>query len=127
MAAAFWEEVAKQFPEWQLVRERKITAGEVRQEYIHSHGIVLQALGKVGNALLRTTDGAWKSQLKALKRVDWSRANAKLWEGRAMLGGRVQKAEQNVTLTTNLIKRFLKLPLSPEEERVEEAYQRGRE
>jgi DNA sulfur modification protein DndB len=45
MASTFWEEVAKQFPEWQLVRERKITAGEVRQEYIHSHGIVLQALG----------------------------------------------------------------------------------
>jgi DNA sulfur modification protein DndB len=127
MAAAFWEEVAKQFPEWHLVRERKISAGEVRQEYIHSHGIVLQALGKVGNALLRTNDGSWKSQLKALKKVDWSRANAKLWEGRAMLGGRVQKAEQNVTLTTNLIKRFLKVPLSPEEERVEEAYQRGRQ
>jgi DNA sulfur modification protein DndB len=127
MAATFWEEVAKQFPEWQLVRERKITAGEVRQEYIHSHGIVLQALGKVGNALLRTNDGAWKGHLKALKKVDWSRANAKLWEGRAMLGGRVQKAEQNVTLTTNLIKRFLKVPLSPEEERVEEAFQRGRQ
>jgi DNA sulfur modification protein DndB len=126
MAAEFWEEVAKQFPEWQLVRERRITAGEVRQEYIHSHGIVLQALGKAGNALLRTNDGAWKNPLKVLKKVDWSRANAKLWEGRAMLGGRVQKAEQNVTLTTNLIKRFLKLPLSPEEERVEEAFGRGR-
>ena len=45
---------------------------------------------------------------------------------RAMLGGRVQKAEQNVTLTTNLIKKFLGLRLSPEERRVEQAYARGR-
>jgi DNA sulfur modification protein DndB len=43
-----------------------------------------------------------------------------------MVGGRVQKAEQNVTLTTNQIKRFMKIQLTPEEERVEEAYKRGR-
>ena len=43
-----------------------------------------------------------------------------------MLGGRVQKADQNVTLTTNLIKKFLGLDLSPEERRVEDAYLRGR-
>jgi DNA sulfur modification protein DndB len=128
LASSYWEEVAKQFPEWQLVRERKITAGEVRQDYIHSHGIVLQALGKAGNAMLRdVANGQWKTNLRALKKVDWSRANAKLWEGRAMLGGRVQKAEQNVTLTTNLIKRFLKLQLTPEEGRVEEAFIRGRD
>jgi DNA sulfur modification protein DndB len=126
-ASQYWEEIAKQFPEWQLVRERKITAGEVRQDYLHSHGIVLQALGKAGNALLRkSTDGRWQSSLRSLKKVDWSRANTKLWEGRAMVGGRVQKAEQNVTLTTNLIKRFLKVPLSPEEQRVENAFVRGR-
>jgi len=109
------------------VRERKITAGEVRQEYIHSHGIVLQAIGKAGNALLRATDNQWRQRLRHLRKMDWSRTNAKLWEGRAMIGGRVQKAEQNVTLTTNLIKRFLKLPLSPEEQRVEEAFARGRD
>jgi len=126
LAGDYWEEVAKQFPEWQLVRERKISAGEVRQEYIHSHGIVLQAIGKAGNALLRAADSAWKPRLRALKKVDWSRANTKLWEGRAMLGGRVQKAEQNVTLTTNLVKRLLKLSLAPEEQRVEEAFGRGR-
>jgi DNA sulfur modification protein DndB len=94
LASEFWEEVAKQFPEWQLVRERKITAGEVRTECIHSHGIVLQALGKAGNSLLREANGQWKTRLKALKKLDWTRANTKLWEGRAMLGGRVQKAEQ---------------------------------
>jgi len=127
LASEYWEEVAKQFPEWHLVRERKITAGEVRQEYIHSHGIVLQAMGKAGNALLHTPTNQWKSSLKSLKKIDWSRTNAKLWEGRAMLGGRVQKADQNVTLTTNLLKRFLKVALSPEEQRVEEAFLRGRD
>ena len=80
LASEFWEEISKQFPEWQLVRERKITAGEVRQEYIHSHGIVLQALGKAGNSLLRDASNHWRTRLKALKKLDWTRANTKLWE-----------------------------------------------
>ncbi|GAF88655.1 unnamed protein product, partial [marine sediment metagenome] len=53
LAVEYWEEVAKHFPEWQLVRDRKMAAGEVRRDFIHSHGIVLHALGIVGNVLLQ--------------------------------------------------------------------------
>ena len=47
------------------------------------------------------------------------------WEGRAMIGGRVSKASQNVILTTNVIKEALGLPMSPEEQRAEEAFLKG--
>lgn len=125
-AATFWEEVAKQISEWQLVRNSRMAAGDVRRDYIHSHGIALQAIARVGNALLlRSSDGSWKRLLKRLKEVDWSRSNAKLWEGRAMVGGRVSKACHNVTLTTNVIKLHLSVPLTPEEQRVEDAFLRG--
>lgn len=122
-AVTFWEEVAKQFPEWQMVREGKIPAGDVRREYIHTHGIVLQALGKVGNALMREHPRGWKQKLKRVSRIDWSRGNTQLWEGRAMIGGRISKASHNVTLTTNAIKQELGLGLAPEEQRAEDAYQ----
>lgn len=125
IAAAFWEEVAKQFPEWQLVRERRMPASDVRRDFIHSHGIALQALGKVGNCLLQNGTGSWKRPLTKLKNIDWSRANSKLWEGRAMIGGRVSKAGHNVTLTTNAIKNHLRLPLTHDEQRIEDAFLRG--
>lgn len=125
LAASFWEEVARQLPEWQLVRDRKMPASEVRAEFIHSHGIVLQAIGKAGNVLLREAPTTWKPKLRLLKTIDWSRGNTKLWEGRTMIGGRVSKAEQNVVLTTNVIKRCLKLALTPEERRVESALRKG--
>ena len=51
-AGDFWETVAENMDEWQLVREGKITAGEVRQDYINSHAVVLQALGRAGQTLL---------------------------------------------------------------------------
>lgn len=124
-AAEYWEAVAEHFPEWQQVRQGKMSAGEVRSDFIHSHGIILQALGMVGNALLRRYPKSWKKRLKGLTNIDWSRSNQKLWEGRAMIGGRVSKASHNITLTTNTIKTHLGLDLSPEEQKVEDAYMGG--
>jgi DNA sulfur modification protein DndB len=118
-AQGFWEEVAKHVPEWHMVRERKITSGEVRRDYIHSHGIALQALGHAGNALFLANAPDWQKRISNLKAIDWSRSNVSLWEGRAMIGGRLSKATQNVVLTTAAIKRTLKVPLNSEEERAE--------
>jgi DNA sulfur modification protein DndB len=127
LAGQFWESVAEQFPEWMNVRDGRISAGEVRREYIHTHGVVLQAIGRAGNALLRRTrsEAGWKKRLKKLSALDWSRNNAELWEGRALVGGRVSKSGQNVTLTTNVVKQVLELPLTPEEDELEQSYIRG--
>ena len=128
MARSYWELVAEQIPEWQAVRKGSMTAGEVRQDFIHSHGIALAAIGRVGNTLLSSSarPDDWEHRLVKLSSVDWSRANTKQWEGRAMIGGRVSKANTNVILTTNALRRHLDLPLSPEEQRIEEAYEKGK-
>ncbi len=122
---SFWNEIAKLIPEWNLVRKQKITAGDIRRDFIHSHSVVLQSLGNIGNALFLKNKRNWKTKLKGLKTIDWSRSNAKLWEGRAMSGGRVSKSHNNVILTTNAIKSHLKLELGPEEQRIEDAFLRG--
>ena len=126
LARDFWEAVAKQFPSWTQVRDGKIAASEIREGFIHSHGIALQALGKAGNALLKGNPSGWKTRLKGLQRIDWSRKNAKLWEGRALIGGKVSKATTNVVLTTNAIKKCLGIELGTEEQEVENAMSRGR-
>ena len=124
LGGAYWQEVARQFPEWEQVYEGKLAAREVRQDYVHGHGVVIHALGRAGNALLREVK-SWKRQLRGLRTLDWSRSNTGLWEGRAMIGGRISKASTNVILTTNLIKTHLGLELSPEEMRIERALNRG--
>ena len=123
-ARDFWEAVAEHFPAWRQVKEGKIAASEIREGYIHSHGIALQALGKAGNGLLKAHPAKWRSKLKPLQSIDWSRGNARVWEGRAMIGGKVSKVTANVILTTNVVKQALGLTLSPEEDRVEAAVNR---
>jgi DNA sulfur modification protein DndB len=127
LARTYWEEVARHFPEWQQVSDRSVSAGEIRTEYLHSHGIVLHALGKVGNVLLKQSreKDDWVPSLQKLDGIDWRRSNSKTWEGRAMIGGRVSKATNNVVLTTNLIKTELGIALTPDEQRAEDNYLEG--
>lgn len=122
LARDYWESVADNFPSWGQVREGRIPASEVREGYIHSHGIALQAMGKAGNALFKKHPQDWKKRLKALQNIDWSRSNAETWEGRAMIGGKVSKVSTNIILTTNIIKQALFLPLDDMQQKVEKAY-----
>lgn len=123
----FWEAVGAQIPEWIYVREAKMTAGEVRRDFIHCHAIVLQALGRAGRDLYQQFPNEVHKRLQRLRKVDWSRSNAQVWEGRAMLGGSMAKSGLNVTLTTNEIKRVLGLKLSAEEQSAEAAWLAARQ
>ena len=127
---AWWEAVAEQIPEWKKVYEYKLTAGDVRERYIHTHGTTLAALGRVGNALLHEAEAdgkpeTWRRRIRPLAKLDWSRGND-LWQGRTVINGQVKKGDQNVRLTANAIKQHLKLPLGPEEQRVESSFNRAR-
>lgn len=119
LAAQFWELVAKQIKEWSLVQQGKMTAGEVRQDFIHSHAIGLQAIARVGNALILDYPDDWKKQLRKFSKISWRRSDKARWEGRALLAGKVCKSQKNVILTTASIKKSFGLPLSPEEQRTE--------
>ena len=75
--------------------------------------------------MLSTDKSGWKEKLKLLRKINWSRGNAALWEGRAMIGGRLSKASSNVVLTSVALKRTLKISLTPEEEKLEQARRRA--
>lgn len=119
LAHEFWETLASVFPEWQLVANRSVTSGEVREQYIHPHGITLHAMGRLGNAAVLHKKKQWRTVIKRLKNVDWTR-DAKSWEGRALVNGRLSKAHQHVVLTTNYLKLQVGLELTDEERALEE-------
>ena len=118
----FWKEVGKHVPDWNMAAERKVSAAELRKDFIHSHGIALHAIGIAGSSLLAAEPKKWKDRLKSISKVDWARSNTKIWEGRALIGGRVSKAHSNVILTAAFLKRTLGVPLSSEEQRLESSF-----
>jgi DNA sulfur modification protein DndB len=119
LATEYWTEVARHIPDWGLAKDRKVSAADLRRDFIHSHALALAALARVGNALISKHPTDWKGRLKKLSSLDWSRENADLWEGRAMNAGRLSKQNVNVAMTGNVIKRHLGLPLTADEQAID--------
>jgi len=126
LAVEYWETLGNVIPEWRLAKERRVSAAELRRDYIHVHGVVLHALGCVGADLLAQYPEDWQERLGVLSTLDWARANLDLWEGRAMVNGRISKAKSSIALTANVMKSALGLPLTPEEKDLEEVYTQRR-
>jgi len=118
IATVFWNAVIEAFPEWSEVHNKRLSASEVRQDFVHSHGTVLHAIGKVGNAMIREKRNDWTQLTAVLASLNWLRTNAADWEGRVLIGGRVSKSNQSVLLTSALIKEKLNLGLTNEETRL---------
>lgn len=126
LAIEFWREVGKAMRDWQMAADKKVSCAELRRDYVHAHGIALQAIAEAGAALLAQEPRTWKSKLKSLQQIDWSRSNTKVWEGRALVSGRVSKAALHVSLTVNHVKETLGMPLTPKEKQLEDSLQRER-
>lgn len=115
LAAEFWRTVSEYIPEWTFASKRKVATAELRREYIHAHGLALHALGIAGASLLKQDPKGWKKKLSAIEKIDWSRRNSAIWEGRALVAGRVSKATTNVSLTANYLKSVIGIPLTKQE------------
>jgi DNA sulfur modification protein DndB len=125
IALDYWEAVCNNMKDWRLAAEKAISTYELRRDYIHAHALALHVIGRVGAALLSTSGKDYKKELKKLGKIDWARKNTALWEGRAMIGGKISKSHNCVILTTNLLKNEFGLELTPEEKEVEEVFFRN--
>src|SRR5690606_13234586 len=105
--------------DWQLALSKKVATAELREQFVHAHAVMLQAMGFIGADLIARPKSSWEKTLNGLQNIDWARANPE-WEGRAMHHGRISKARSSVVLTSNYIKQQLDIPLSPIELEYEE-------
>lgn len=119
LAVEFWSEVVERMPDWQLAAKRLVSAAELRRDYVHAHGIALHALAIAGSRAFALYPDTWAEHLDGLQSVDWSRANRTLWEGRALVGGRINKSRNHIVLAANIILSALNISLTAEGERVE--------
>jgi len=114
LAFQFWNILCGLIREWDLAARRKVSSAELRREFVHSHAVVLQAIGLAGHALVTQHPNDWHDRLSPLQSVDWSRSN-RCWEGRAMIDGRMNKSWRSILLTSAYLKHQLQLDLTPEE------------
>lgn len=116
----FWTTVTKYMKQWQELRNGEITKINLRENYIVTQNIVIQAFGRVGNYLYSHQD-KMESSLRNIENIDWCR-NAKQWYMRAVgKRGRIISNKKAAMLIANVIKQQTGIPLTQEEFYAEEA------
>ncbi|RIK74180.1 MAG: DNA sulfur modification protein DndB [Planctomycetota bacterium] len=116
LATDYWNAVAGNMPEWAKVKAGDMKPMELRQEFIHTHAVVLCGLGAMGKSLIENYPDDWAKKLKGLRNIDWRRTN-KEWQGIAMSGTDVVNRRQSRVDTAAFIKGKLGLVLTPSEKR----------
>lgn len=116
----FWNILFENMKEWQFVFNKDINPHLFRSDYISTTGVVLEALGLVGNGLYKSNPNDWKGILSNIRNIDWHRTNIDDWQNRVIGStGRIVKSATYVRLTSNLIKMKLGVSLSKEELKLE--------
>lgn len=111
----FWTKLAENMSDWTEVQQGRLLVAEFRRDYVNGHGVILHSLGHVGHSLIAKHPKNWSDKLTSIRKIDWSRRNAMLWEGTAMIGGRMSASPANIILSSAIIKKQIGLELSPEE------------
>lgn len=122
LATDFWSAIVDQIPDWERAARGEIAPAELRKNYIHAHALALAAIGRAGRSLIEKYPKSWQTRIRRLRSLDWSRSNTALWEGRAMIAGRLSKATTSVVLTGNAIKKQLGVSLDAEESQTESRF-----
>jgi len=124
LVSSFWENVGQQFDQWRGVRIGNLSAAEVRRDYIHTHVVMLQALGIAGKDLIKANPTNWKAKLKNLKKIDWLKSNP-IWDRRVLNNGRVVKNSNSIVLASNVIKKSLGVTLNVNEKALESKFKKN--
>ena len=112
----FWTNVVNNIIEWQELLDKELSKADLKRSYILCLNITLLALGRIGNYYYLHREIDMSSQLKALRKIDWSRDNRLDWNGRAVRdNGKVNTGEKAVILIANRIKVLMGIPLTDAE------------
>lgn len=118
-AQDYWLAIYSNLPDWQLAQRKEVSPAQLRQEYVHAHGVGLHALGLLGKDLLCESPDCWNEKLYKLRDVDWRKTNPE-WIKRSIIHGKLSKSNTSIQLTCNALKLALGLKLTPEEKVLEE-------
>ena len=107
----FWTLVAKHMKLWQELQNREITKVDLRENFIATQSIVIQAFGRVGSYLYLHQNEMEKTMAN-IEKINWSR-NARQWYMRAVgKNGRIITNKKAALLIANVIKQQIGIPLS---------------
>jgi len=117
----YWNCVCKNILPWKDLYAREISKVDLREKYIVTQSVIIQVLGRLGNYFINQ-EFAFEPYIKKLQNINWKR-DCEDWYLRTIrANGRMINNEEAITLTCNVIKRYLDIPLDEFEQAKETAF-----
>ena len=118
----FWSCVSENIVQWKELLKKEISKVDLRENYIITQAVVIQALGRVGNYFFMHQNSNMHAMLKQLQNIDWKRSSPQ-WHLRTIrANGRMISSETAVVLTANVIKQSLGIDLDEDEKKREQKF-----
>lgn len=118
----FWNLVSENIVQWNELTKRQISKVDLRENYIVTQGVVIQALSVIGLYFYKNPDVEMKKSIYKLQEIDWKRSSPQ-WKLRVIRAdGKIITSNKAIILTSNQIKKEMGLPLSVEEEQREQQF-----
>ena len=109
---------------WQDGINRELSKKDLREQYIATQAVIIQALGRVGAAMYVNPEIDISEKLLGLEKINWRRNNLE-WKGRVIRSdGKMLTSNEAIILAGNIIKSKLSIPLNEEEIFIEEKYKK---
>ena len=120
----FWSEVVEHMVPWQDVIRRELSKKDLREQYIATQAVIIQAIGRVGASMYENGKDNLDNKLKGLEHINWRR-NYSEWKGRVIRSdGKMLTSNEAIILAGNVIKTKLAIPLTDEEAFAEEKFKK---
>lgn len=121
----YWCAVSKNMVQWNELQSKELSKVDLRENYIATQGIVMQALGRVGRFFYDNPNVDVDQILVGLQRINWKRS-ARKWRHRAIReNGRIITSKHAAILISNEIKKELNIPLTEDEILTEERFSKN--
>ena len=118
----YWKLVCQNVLPWKDLSNRDISKVDLRENYIVTQSVIIQVLGRLGNFFFSNPEYVMEQNLQKLQDVDWKR-DCEDWALRTIrANGRMINNEEAITLTCNVLKKHLSLPLDEFEQGKENAF-----
>lgn len=109
----YWKNVFSNINEWKLLENKQIYKKSLREDYILTLGVTLNAFGRLGKYFLENKTDL--NLLHKLNEIDWLRNNDE-WKGRIISNqGKIINNEDSIIKLCNYMKNKLNLTMTKEE------------
>lgn len=120
---SFWGNITLHMIPWIELSNKEISKKELREQYIATQAVVIQAFGRVGADLFENyLEDDIEKYLKKIETINWKR-NSNDWKLRVIRNnGRMINNANAILLAGNVIKTYIGLPLTDDELTAEQKF-----